>query len=158
MLRRIINSYITEEEKAEYEALIKKTPQEMDKRCILGLHSFPEDICYAAVRRLHAIKSAGRPLTEEEERGLPGCPWAVQHQKSNYCFFKYLSDYAAETPPSDQEIAHMLRCSINDVKAAEKNGTEKFKSSDMINQFMESFDSCEIVEGRESDVSYSIIK
>ena len=38
MLRRIINSYITEEEKAEYEALIKKTPQEMDKRCILGLH------------------------------------------------------------------------------------------------------------------------
>lgn len=156
--KSIIESYVADEDKEEYEKLKKIAPKEMDDRCFLGLHEMPEDICYAAVRRLHAIKTAGRELTEEEIAVLPGCPWAIQHQKSNYCFFKYARDYMGDQSPSDQEVAHMIRCSIDDVKKAEKSAITKVKSSRMIEQFKKSFDDCEIVEARETDGFYSIIK
>lgn len=156
--KSLIESYVAENEQEEYEKLKKVAPKEMDDRCFLGLHSMPEDICYAAVRRLHAIKTAGRELTEEEISVLPGCPWAIQHQKSNYCFFKYAKDYMSENSPSDQEIAHIIRCSIEDVKKSNKSAISKIKASQMISQFRESFDDCEVVEGRDSDDFYSIIK
>lgn len=158
MSKRLIEYYIDEQDVKEYEALKANTPKEMDDRCVLGLHSLPNDICYAAVRRLHAIKTAGRELTEEEIRGLPGCPWAVQHQKSHYCFFKFMRDYIGSQAPSEQEMAHMMKCSVEDVSKAEKSAMSKFKSSSMIEGLKQHFDSCEIVNAKEVDASYTIIK
>ena len=156
--KSIIESYVADEEREEYDKLRSAIPQEMDKRCFLGLSCMPEDICYAAVRRLHAIKTAGRELTEEEISVLPGCPWAIQHQKSHYCFFKYAKEYIGETTPSDQEIAHIIRCSLEDVKKAERSAILKVKSSDMIQHFKANFADCEVVEARDSGDFYSIIK
>ena len=156
--KRLIDNYVDDQDAKEYEELKKSTPKEMDDRCLLGLHSMPENICYAAVRRLQAIKTAGKQLTEEEVSVLPGCPWAIQHQRSHYCFFKYLKDYIKENPPSEQEMAHMLHCSIEDVKKAERSAMSKVKSSRFIDSLKNNFDSCEIVDAKEVDTTFTILK
>src|SRR5574337_1243320 len=93
----------------------------MDKRCPRALATMPDEWCPLAVLRLRAIRTAGRELTEEEESKLPGCPWAVNHQLANYCFFKYIQEYAAEKPPADVEIAALNGISVETVKKTEKN-------------------------------------
>ena len=158
MSNSLIKHYVGQGDRDEYEELTCSCPKEMDDRCLLGLHSLPDNICYAAVRRLQSIKNAGRELSEEEISLLPGCPWAIKHQKSNYCFFKYLKDYIADNSPSDQEMAHMLSCSIQDIKNAEKSAMIKVKNSDMVNSLRNNFDACEIVEGRAFDVFFNIMR
>src|SRR5271165_1541387 len=92
----------------------------MDKRCPRSLESLPGSFCSLAVMRLRAIRTAGRELTEEEESKLPGCPWAVNHQLANYCFFKYVQDYTGDKSPSDVEIASLNCMSVDAVKKTEK--------------------------------------
>jgi hypothetical protein len=156
--KNLIEQYIDEDDVKEYSELKRMLPRDMDERCILGLHSLPEDICYAAVRRLHAIKTAGRELTEQEISVLPGCPWAIQHQRSHYCFFKYLSDYIKESSPSEQEMAYMLHCAMQDIKSAEKSAISKIKTSDLIESLKRNFDTNEIVEGREVNSTFTVLR
>lgn len=158
MRKKLISQYIDEEDLIEYEKAERVLEPEMDERCILGLSCLPDDICHAAVRRLRAIKSAGRPLTEEEEAVLPGCPWAIQHQKSNYCFFKYMKDYMGESSPSDQEIAHMLKCSQQDVSKSFKSSLNKVKNSDFIDNLKSNISDEEIIDSQEISPSYEILK
>jgi hypothetical protein len=101
----------------------------MDGRCPRKLASHPEQWCPLAVLRLKALRNAGRELTEEEESLLPGCPWAVNHQVSNYCFFKYISEYAEDKPPSELEIASILNLSVETVKKIEKAGISKMREA-----------------------------
>jgi len=103
----------------------------MDKRCPRMLKELPCDYCPLAVMRLKALRNNEKELTEDEETKLPGCPWAVNHQMSNYCFFKYSKEYL-HTIPSDKEIAHMNNVSVDTVKSVEKEALNKIKEFKII--------------------------
>lgn len=105
--------------------------RKMDPRCPRKLTELPCEFCPLAVLRLKALRNSPVELTEEEESKLPGCPWAVNHQMSNYCFFSYVKDYL-DVAPSDKEIAHMNNVSVNTVKAIESKALEKIKQMDII--------------------------
>lgn len=105
--------------------------REMDSRCPRKLAELPCEFCPLAVLRLKALRNNDTELTEQEEALLPGCPWALNHQVSNYCFFNYVADYLNITP-SDKEIAHMNSISIESVKETSKNALEKIKKLDIM--------------------------
>lgn len=105
------------------------TMSKMDPRCPKQLECLPDTWCELAVLRLKAVRNAGRELTEEEEARLPGCPWSIDHQLANYCFFKYMSDFADGKAPSDMEIAAFLNVSVDTVKKIEKTALDKVKKS-----------------------------
>lgn len=108
----------------------------MDERCPRKLEDFPEEYCPLAVLRLKALRNSDKELTEEEEAKLPGCPWAINHQMSNYCFFKYSKEYL-NNPPSDKEIAHMNNVSVETVKEVEKKAISKIKQFKIIRDMSE---------------------
>lgn len=102
----------------------------MDRRCPMKMEHHPDNFCPLAVMRLKALRNAGRELTEEEESLLPGCPWAVNHQMSNYCFFKYMAEYGADKQTSEIEVAAMNNISVETVKKIEKTGINKIRQDD----------------------------
>ena len=99
-----------------------------DPRCPRQLKKAPQKFCELAVMRLRAIRTAGRELTEEEENALPGCPWAVNSQTANYCFFKYINEFASEQTLSDIEVAALNCLSVETVKKIEKEAMNKIKN------------------------------
>ena len=101
----------------------------MDKRCPRKLDKLPDSWCPLAVVRLKALRQAGTDLTEEEENKLPGCPWAVNHQMANYCFFKLIAQHMPITRRlSDVEIAHYCSISTDTVNSIDKSVIEKLRS------------------------------
>jgi hypothetical protein len=102
----------------------------MDERCPRQLKDMPESYCSLAVMRLRAIRTAGRELTEEEEAKLSGCPWSINSQTANYCFFKYIDEFAGEQTLSDVEVASLNCLSIETVKKVEKEAMNKIKNSE----------------------------
>lgn len=129
----------------------------MDPRCPRSLTQLPEEFCPLAVMRLKALRNAGRELTEDEEAQLPGCPWAVNHQLADYCFFKYLYEYAGDKPPSDIEIASLNCISIETVKKTEKTAIAKMKVSRDFIEIAEIYGDEAVVPDL-SDADYKIIK
>jgi hypothetical protein len=97
----------------------------------------PDTFCPLAVLRLRAIRTAGKELSEEEEAKLPGCPWAVNHQVANYCFFKYIQDFAGDKAPSDVEIASLNCMSVDAVKKTEKAGIAKIREAEQFKSLKE---------------------
>jgi len=130
----------------------------LDKRCPRGLEEMPISFCPLAVMRLRAIRTAGRELTEEEESKLPGCCWAVNHQMSNYCFFKYIKEFTGDKLPSDVEIASLNCVSVDTVKKTEKVGLSKIRENDVFKQLKESLDGDPIVEERVTQDDYKIYR
>jgi hypothetical protein len=129
-----------------------------DKRCPRALEYAPDTWCPLAVMRLKAIRTAGRELTEEEESMLPGCPWAVNHQLANYCFFKYIKDYAADKPPSDVEIASLNCISIETVKKTEKIVLNKIRDTEEFKSLKEDLNGEGVVTEHTSDDDYKIYR
>lgn len=107
--------------------------RKMDIRCPRKLEELPCSSCPLAVLRLKALRNSPVELSEEEEAKLPGCPYALQHQLSNYCFFNYVKDYL-ENSPSDKEIAHMTNVSVETIKSVEKMAIEKIKEFELIKE------------------------
>ncbi len=105
--------------------------RKMDPRCPRKLEELPCDYCPLAVLRLKALRNSDDELTEHQETLLPGCPWAVNHQMSNYCFFNYVADYLGNAP-SDREIAHMNNISVETVKDITKNALTEIKKFELI--------------------------
>ncbi len=103
----------------------------MDPRCPRKLDHLPCEYCPLAVLRLKALRNGENELTEQEEALLPGCPWAVNHQMSNYCFFNYTKGYLSNTA-SDKEIAHMNNVSVETVKDITKDAISKIKEFELI--------------------------
>ncbi len=130
----------------------------MDKRCPRGLECLPNEWCPLAVMRLRAIRTAGRELTEEEESKLPGCPWAVNHQLANYCFFKYIQDYAGDKPPSDVEVASLNCMSVDAVKKTEKIALAKIRETDEFRTLKEDMEGESVVGESLSDDDYKIYR
>jgi len=102
----------------------------IDERCPRQLKTMPTGYCPLAVMRLRAIRTAGRELTEEEESNLPGCSWAVNSQTANYCFFKYIDEFATDQTLSDVEVAALNCLSVETVKKVEKEAMNKIKNKE----------------------------
>ena len=135
-----------------------QTEKPMDKRCPRQLDSMPDTFCPLAVQRLKALRHAGRELTEEEESKLPGCPYAVNHQLANYCFFKLVEHYIPEGRGfSDMEVAHFLNVSMDTVKKVEKKAVQRMRDSSTFKEIIDIHDGDQIMEEttdfRESDWS-----
>jgi hypothetical protein len=130
----------------------------MDSRCPRGLKCLPLEWCPLSVLRLRAIRTAGRELTEAEESKLPGCPWAVSHQLSNYCFFKYIQEYAGEKPPSDVEVASLNCISVEAVKKTEKAALAKIRDTQQFKDLKESLEGEGVVGDKSSDEDYKIYR
>jgi len=130
----------------------------LDERCPRSLEFAPETFCPLAVMRLKAIRTAGRELTEEEESKLPGCPWAVNHQLANYCFFKYIKEYASDKPPSDIEIASLNGISIETVKKTEKNALNKIRETEEFSSLKEDLNGDSITPEHYTDDDYKIYR
>ena len=118
----------------------------MDNRCNRGLVGYPQAWCPLAVMRLKAMRNAGRELTEEEENKFPGCPWAINDQLSNYCFFSYMKDYSADKNITDPEMAAFLGVSQETVKKIEKVALIKMRNHDAFEEIVETYDGETIME------------
>ncbi len=133
------------------------TKTKMDSRCPRSLAEMPESFCPLAVMRLRAIRTAGRELTEEEENALPGCPWAVNSQTANYCFFKHIDEFASEQTLSDVEVAALNCLSVDTVKRVEKEAMNKIKSREEFANLRKDLNGESIFEvGSSSDGDYEI--
>ena len=130
----------------------------MDPRCPRGLEKHPETFCHLAVLRLKAIRNAGKELTEEEEAALPGCPWAVNHQLANYCFFKYIAEYVDEKTPSDIEIASLNNISVDTVKKIEKSALTKMRATEGVKAIKDLHGGDAVMEDSESEDDYKIYR
>ena len=128
-----------------------------DKRCPRQLDSSPNTFCPLAVMRLKALRHAGRELTEEEESLLPGCPWALSHQLSNYCFFKFIEEFTPDDKPlSDMEIAHFCNLSTETVKKIEKKALQKTRETPDFAEIIKTADGGKIMEDSESDPEWEL--
>ena len=123
----------------------------MDGRCPLKLEDLPDTWCALAVQRLKAIRNAGRELTEEEEAALPGCPWTINSQTANYCFFSYVSTLLPSEPVSEAEIAGLLDIETETVKKLEKSALSKVRDSAIFKSIKEMHGESQIIEDRDGD-------
>ena len=132
----------------------------MDRRCPRKLKEQPTSWCPLAVLRLKALRNAGKELTEEEENKLPGCPWAINHQMANYCFFNYMSQFLDENSlPSETEVAHLLNVSQDTVKKIQKSAIDNIRNVEEFKQIKEAYGDEQIVDDSASgDPQYTIIK
>lgn len=129
----------------------------MDKRCPRKLETSPDTWCPLAVQRLKAKRNAEKELSEEEEAALPGCPWDVDHQLANYCFFKYMADYIPDKPLSDMEIASLNNISIDTVKKTEKTALSKVRDAEEFKILSEELNGDSIIDVS-SDEDYKIFR
>ena len=130
----------------------------MDSRCPRKLEDYPDEWCSLAVLRLKALRNAGKELTEEEEAKCPGCQWAVAHQLSSYCFFKYAKDYLDGKAISDIEIASLNSISTDTVKKVEKKALNAVKNSGMVQRIKDAYQGNDVLDNvKEIEVEHSII-
>lgn len=131
----------------------------MDKRCPRKLDEQPTSWCPLAVLRLKSLRNAGKELTEEEENKLPGCPWAVNHQMANYCFFNYMSQFLDDDKlPSDTEIAHLMNISQESVKKIQKAAIEKIRNIKEFKQIKDAYGDEAVVPDKSHDGTFTILK
>lgn len=123
------------------------TKKKIDARCPRQLDDMPTKYCELAVMRLRAIRTAGKELTEEEENALPGCPWAVNSQTANYCFFKHIDEFASEQTLSDVEVAALNCLSVETVKKVEKEAMSKIRNHEEFANLKEDLNGESIFEG-----------
>jgi hypothetical protein len=132
------------------------TCSKMDSRCPRQLTDMPDEFCPIAVTRLRAIRTAGRELSEEEEAALPGCPWSINSQTANYCFFKFMDEFATESTLSDVEVAALNYLSIETVKKTEKDALNKIRAREEFQNLRNDLDgesAFEQFDGPEGDYS-----
>jgi hypothetical protein len=121
----------------------------MDSRCPRKLENLPEAWCSLAVQRLKTLRHTNKELTEDEESKLCGCPWAINHQMANYCFFKLIADHMPDSRDlSTMEIAHFNNMSVEGVNKTEKKALAKVRESKV-------FEDIENLEGIDGMVEYS---
>lgn len=130
----------------------------MDERCPRRLTNMPDSFCPLAVQRLRAIRTVGKELTEEEESKLGGCCWAVNSQTANYCFFKYIDEFASNQTLSDVEVAALNCLSVETVKKVEKEAMNKIKNCEEFANLGKQLNGESIFEDSSSDGDYQIGK
>lgn len=129
----------------------------MDSRCPRQLTTMPGTFCSLAVQRLKALRHAGKELTEEEEASCQGCPYALNHQLANYCFFKFISEFTPDDKPlSEMEIAHFLNISTDTVKRVEKKALQRMRESEAFKEVLDTADGDQIMSDSDPDPEWGI--
>jgi len=126
-----------------------KKPEENSRfksKCPRKLDSLPSTWCPLGALRMKAVRSLVKEPSQEEEAGLPGCPHAVSHQFSNYCWFKYESEHINGDGCSDQEIASLLGLTPETVKKTAQTALDKIKKNEFILDLKKHHGSDPIVE------------
>ena len=128
--------------------------------CPLKLEDLPKswqaggqrlNYCPLAVTRLKAIRAArasGSAMTEKDEAGLPGCPYAVKSQMSGYCGYIYEARFMPDTPLLDTEISAMLDIPVEQVRLAADSALAKLQKDSIIMEIKESIGNESILEER----------
>ena len=126
-------------------------------KCPRKLDSLPETWCPLGALRMKAIRSLGREPTQSEEAGLPGCPWAISHQFSGYCWFKYESEYMSDSTPSDQEAAALLGLTPETIRKTSDQALDKVRNSKFVHDLKKQYGTNPIVDDSsiEDDSIYS---
>ena len=70
---------------------------------------------------------------------MPGCPWAIAHQLSGYCWFKYEAHFMNDSPSSDLDIAALLQISVDTVKKTSEKGISKLQDKTNVSELKELF-------------------
>lgn len=129
---------------------------DFDPRCPRQLKEGPTSFCPLAVARLRAIRTAGRELTEEEENLLPGCPWAINAQLSDYCFFKYMDESAGDSILSDVEVAALNCLSVETVKKIEREAMNKIRNTESFKTLREDLKGDSAFEQHDDQGEYGV--
>jgi hypothetical protein len=116
------------------------------KACPRKLEELPKSYCELAVKRLKHLRTLDKDLTKEEEISAIGCPHAVFHQLSNYCYFVYEVQSLTESGMGDQEIAKILNISVDSVKAAYNDGIKKMTDSKFAQEIKETYNGDKIID------------
>jgi hypothetical protein len=116
------------------EAIMSDIEERFCKVCPRKLSSLPNDICFMAVMRLKQLRSLGHEATEQEERNLSGCDWAIDHQMSGYCYFVFEAKYLQEQGINDAEIAALLNISQETVKIIGDEALNKMRNKDYVHE------------------------
>jgi hypothetical protein len=87
--------------------------------------------------RLKAIRALGKAPSDEEEQVLPGCPWAIDNQMANYCWYVFEAKRLNEGL-SDTEIAANLGLSVDEVKKTAASALQKLQKSSFVGDLRES--------------------
>lgn len=101
-------------------------------KCPRKLDQPPGTWCHLGALRMKALRSLVNEPSQEEEAGLPGCPYAISHQFSNYCWFKYESEHMKDESCSDQEAAALLGLSTETVKKTADMALDKLRKSNYV--------------------------
>jgi hypothetical protein len=115
-------------------------------RCPRQLKALPDTWCPLAVLRLKTIKALGREPTEDEEARMPGCPWAIAHQLSGYCWFKYEAHFMYDSPSSDLDIAALLQISVDTVKKTSEKSIAKLQDKTSVAELKSLFNDESVIE------------
>jgi hypothetical protein len=100
------------------------------------------------LKAIRAKRADGSKLSEHEEAGLPGCPFAVKSQMSGYCGFIYEARFMPDTPLLDSEIAAILDLPVEQVKLAAETAMTKIFLNPEIMEIKKSAEGTAIVEER----------
>jgi hypothetical protein len=105
----------------------------MDKRCPLGIVGHINIPCPMAIQRIKAIKYNSKKIKNDN---MPGCPFYVMHQLSNYCFFQYMEKYGNNKESCEEEISSYLLISIEDVKKIMSDIMIKLAENDFLKDYL----------------------
>jgi hypothetical protein len=135
---------------------VAELDERFKKKCPRKLEGIPDTWCPLAVLRLKSIKALGREPTAEEESKMPGCPWAISHQLSGYCWFKYEANHMEEQPQSDHNIAALLVLSPETIKTTANNALSKLQKEMKVNSIKEIFEGESVIDdyNKEDDSIY----
>jgi hypothetical protein len=75
---------------------------------------------------------------------------------SNYCFFKYIQEYAGDKPPSDIEIASLNCISIDTVKRVEKCALAKIREKEEFKDLKEALNGESVIVERDAEDCHSV--
>jgi hypothetical protein len=90
----------------------------------------------------------GQEPSEEDEGKMVGCPWAISHQLSGYCYFVYEAKFLPEQGLSDAEIASLLNLSVPTIKGTHDVALGKMRDAHFVGELKEAMNGERVVEDR----------
>jgi len=97
---------------------IKNSSPRFREVCPLGKRCFPKKPCPYALERIIS-----------KDKTKAHCPWYLDSEQDNYCFWVYISKNKNTKKHTLQEIAKFTNTSINNIKLAETSGFIRFQKN-----------------------------
>lgn len=111
----------------------KKTSVRFIETCPRNLDFFPINSCKWGKNKVNDTKS------NKKDSKNPQCPWYIDDESSQYCFWVFMSKQDNCVEHTLEEIANLTKTSINNIKLAETSGIKrivKFIRNNSLNRLM----------------------